>query len=116
MRFLRVTISTYLKWLGKRETIAAVLHTTDVRDLRRDHSSQHAVTATWQISFEQIGKSIPEASDLLALMCIFNKQGIPRNLPQRNMSQLQFEDAVAQWVNFSLIKRGNKSFEMHRLL
>ena len=76
--------------------MAAVLHTTDVRDLRRDHSSQHAVTATWQISFEQIRKSRPEASDLLALMCIFDKQEIPGNLLHRNMGQLQFENAVVQ--------------------
>jgi tetratricopeptide (TPR) repeat protein len=119
MRSPRITLSTYLKLLQESEmNLAALLNNKDVRDLRRDYGLQHTVIATWQISFEQIQKSRPEACDLLAVMSIFDKQGIPQYLLQRNMSKLQFEDAVTTLVGFSHIKEeeGCQSFEMHRLV
>ncbi|EFQ96752.1 hypothetical protein MGYG_09201 [Nannizzia gypsea CBS 118893] len=74
--------------------------------------------ATWQISFEQIRTSKPEASDMFALMSMFDRQGIPEHLLRRDMSRLQFEDAVTPLLSFSLIKeeKGHRSFEIHRLV
>lgn len=119
MRSQRITIFKYLQMLKEsEESLAKLLNNSDVRDLRRDHSARNAVLATWQISFEQIRKSKPESSNLLALMSMFDRQGIPEYLLQHDTSQAQFEDAVAPLINFSLIKEGREksSFEMHRLV
>ena len=66
MREPRVTISTYLK-LFRESTAnqANLLSSEDTRDLRRDHSIQHAAITTWQISFNQIQKIKSAATDLL---------------------------------------------------
>lgn len=115
----RITISTYLQMLNESEANqATLLDKNDVKDLRRDHSSQRAVSATWQISFAQIRETLPIASDLLALMSMFDRQGIPEHLLRKKMSRLQFEDAVATWLAFSLVweEIGQQAFEMHRLV
>src|SRR5436190_6795537 len=119
MRLPRMTIPTYLKLLQESEAnLVTLLNNQDVRDPRRDYSAQSWVTATWHVSFEQIRKTDPDAADLLALMSMFDRQGIPENLLQGNMSQLQFEETVAPLLHYSLIKeeRGQKSFEMHHLV
>ncbi|KAL4778621.1 hypothetical protein BJX76DRAFT_352467 [Aspergillus varians] len=99
-------------------SLVAILGNLDVKDSRRDYSSQHAVTMTWQISFDQIRTSQPASSDLLALMSMFDRQGIPETLLLQNMTQPEFEDALHPLISFSLIKKikGQKSFELHRLV
>ncbi|KAF2195868.1 hypothetical protein K469DRAFT_20131 [Zopfia rhizophila CBS 207.26] len=89
-----------------------------LQDFRRDHSIRHAVIATWQISFTQIQKTEQSAADLLALMSMFDKQGIPMSLLPNNTSQLDFNDAMAPLLSFSLVRAeiGKQSFEMHRLV
>jgi hypothetical protein len=85
-REARITISAYAELFSESEVNQVhLLNNKDVRDLRRDHSTQHAVLATWQISFEQIRKSKPAATDLLALMSMFDRQGIPEYLLYGNM-------------------------------
>jgi tetratricopeptide (TPR) repeat protein len=119
MREPRVTISTYLKLF--RESAAnqtTLLSSEDTRDLRRDHSIQHAAITTWQISFNQIQKIKPAATDLLALISMFDRQGIPEYLLHDNTNQLQFEDAIAPLTSFALVRAQvrQQSFEMHRLV
>ncbi|OCK86963.1 TPR-like protein [Cenococcum geophilum 1.58] len=119
MREPRVTISTYLK-LFRESTAnqATLLSSEDARDLRRDHSIQHAAITTWQISFNQIQKIKPAATDLLALISMFDRQGIPEYLLHDNTNQLQFEDAIAPLTSFALVRAQvqQQSFEMHRLV
>ncbi|KAE8134606.1 hypothetical protein BDV38DRAFT_273463 [Aspergillus pseudotamarii] len=98
--------------------LATLLGSMAIQDSRRDYSSQHVVTATWQISFQQIQASSPMSSDLLALMSMFDRQGIPEYLLQQNMTQLQLEDAIHPLISHSLIKESGiqqHSFEIHRL-
>ncbi|KAI9766019.1 MAG: hypothetical protein M1840_007026, partial [Geoglossum simile] len=119
MREPRVTISTYLQlFRASAENQANLLSNRDVRDLRRDHSIQHAVLMAWQISFSQIRETTPAATDLLALISMFDRQGIPEYLLHDNTNQLQFEDAIAPLVSFGLIRAqvGQQSFEMHSLV
>ena len=119
MREPRVTISTYLK-LFRESTAnqANLLSSEDARDLRRDHSIQHAVITTWQISFNQIQKIKPAATDLLALISMFDRQGIPEYLLHDNTNRLRFEDAIAPLTSFALVRAQvrQQSFEMHRLV
>ncbi|KAJ6263594.1 hypothetical protein Dda_2162 [Drechslerella dactyloides] len=115
----RVTVSTYLSLFRESEAYrASLLDDNEVKDLRRDYSNRHAVITTWQISFDQIKREKTEAADLLALMSMFNRQGIPEWLLLNNMDRLQFEGTIAPLISFSLIREqaGDNAFEMHRLV
>ncbi|KAK6362595.1 hypothetical protein TWF730_000052 [Orbilia blumenaviensis] len=115
----RVTVSTYLRLFKESENNQVrLLDCNEMKDLRRDHSIRHAVAKTWQISFHQIKEMKTEAADMLALMSMFNRQGIPEKLLIKDMDQLQFEDAISPLLNFSLIREqaGGSMFEMHRLV
>ncbi|KAF1966818.1 hypothetical protein BU23DRAFT_312572, partial [Bimuria novae-zelandiae CBS 107.79] len=114
-----MTIASYLRLFRESEANQArLLDAKELRDLRRDPSIKHAVIATWKISFDQIQKTGPAAAELLALMSMFDRQGIPVSLLQGQASRLDFEDAVAPLLSFSLVRVeiGQQSFEMHRLV
>ena len=113
------TIASYLQFFRESEANQArLLDAKELRDLRRDPSIRHAVIATWKISFDQIQKTGPAAAELLALMSMFDRQGIPVSLLQGQVSRLDFEDAVAPLLSFSLVRAeiGQQSFEMHHLV
>ncbi|EED19716.1 kinesin, putative [Talaromyces stipitatus ATCC 10500] len=95
-----------------------LLNYNDAHDLRRDRSIRHPVITTWQISFDQIRRTCPKATDLLALMSMFDRQGIPEELISEGTDRLQFEDAIAPLISFSLIQVevGRRLFELHRLV
>ncbi|RDL35195.1 uncharacterized protein BP5553_07126 [Venustampulla echinocandica] len=94
--------------------------------MRRDGSVSDAVITTWQISFEQIRKTRPAAAELLLLMAMFDRQGIPESILYAGRDRIQFEDAVAPLTSSSLIKAQNMKqpeqqvrehlFEMHDLV
>lgn len=102
------TISTYLELFRESEENQAHLLSSQgaivMRDMRRDGSVSSAVITTWQISFEQIRKMSPEATELLSLMAMFDRQGIPESILYDSRNKLQFEDAVAPLTSYSLIK------------
>jgi tetratricopeptide (TPR) repeat protein len=113
------TISTYLELFRESEANQVhLLSRKEWKDIRRDHSIRHAVIATWQISFLHIQKTERSAADLLALMSMFDKQGIPCWLLQGSTSQLDFDDALAPLLSFSLVKNetGEQALTMHRLV
>jgi tetratricopeptide (TPR) repeat protein len=113
------TMSDYLELFRKSEANQVrLLGKKGLKDLRRDHSIRHAVIATWRVSFTQIQKTEQSAADLLALMSMFDRQGVPISLLQNNTSQLDFDDALAPLLSFSLVRAeiGKRSFEMHRLV
>jgi len=115
----RVTVSVYLRLFRESEVNqASLLNNNEIEDLRRDYSIRHAVITTWQISFNQIKRTNPKAADLLALMSMFDRQGIPERLLLNNIDQLQFEDTLAPLISFSLVREQVEGsiFEMHRLV
>jgi hypothetical protein len=123
----RFTISSYLElFLESEENQAHLLNKEEIKDVRRDVSVSNAVITTWQISFEQIRKTSPEAADLLSLMAMFDRHEIPSFLIYDGRSRLQFEDAVTPLTSFSLIKPHNINssaqntrqhmFDMHGLV
>jgi Tfp pilus assembly protein PilF len=115
----RMTVSTYLELFRQSESSQEHLLNYDgAKDLRRDRSIRHSVITTWQISFDQIRSTCPAATDLLALMSMFDRQGIPEDLVNQHKDRLEFEDAMAPLMSFSLIRTeiGEQSFEMHRLV
>jgi hypothetical protein len=118
-RSSRIYVSTYSELFRQSESNQErLLKYDNAKDLWRDESIRHPVITTWQISFDQIHQIPQAATDLLALMSMFNRQGIPEDLINQGMDQLDFEDAVALLISFSLIQTniGGQSFEIHRLV
>ncbi|KAF5854463.1 hypothetical protein GGP41_007228 [Bipolaris sorokiniana] len=114
-----VTTGKYLDIFRESETNQVHLLSKDeLKDIQRDPSIRHAVIATWQISFEHIQKTKRSAADLLALMSMFHKQGIPKKLVQGTTSELEFNDALAPLLGFSFVKVevGQQAVTMHRLV
>ncbi|EED11465.1 kinesin, putative [Talaromyces stipitatus ATCC 10500] len=115
----RMTVSSYLELFQQSETNQEhLLNYDEAHDLRRDQSGRYPVIMTWQISFDQIHHIYPKATDLLALMSMFDRQGIPEELVSEGIDQLQFEDTMALLISFSLIQVeiGGRLFELHRLV
>jgi tetratricopeptide (TPR) repeat protein len=114
------TISAYLELFRESEANQVhLLSRKEWKDIRRDHSIRHAVIATWQISFQHLQETEPSAADLLALVSMYDKQGVPRWLIQQaNTSQLDFDDALAPLLSFSLLRTeiGAQALTMHRLV
>lgn len=121
-----------------------LLETTDVTLLLnepfetdgRDSETRHPVIATWMISFDQIRRQNLVASDLLSLMCYFDRQDIPRTLlsqynERRDSKEggyktrrgaevaraLQLEKALGVLKAFSFVTESrDETFTIHRLV
>jgi tetratricopeptide (TPR) repeat protein len=114
----RMNVTKYLDLFRQSEINQSSLLNRDEGDLRRDHEVPSGVITTWQISFNQIRRDNPSAADLLSLMSVLNRQGIPEALLRGNSDRLAFEDALAVLSGFSLIIEESRGecFEMHRLI
>ena len=121
------TISKYLQDLQKSDTDRARLLNKHVTDTRRDGKASNSIITTWQISFENICKERPSASQLLSLMCLFDQQGIPKSLLNGRYQELNeieddseddFEDDIYTLCSYSLIGTDADAteFEMHQLV
>jgi hypothetical protein len=116
----RFNISKYLRLFRQSEANMVNLLNDDdaTHDLGRDYSDRVAVVKTLQINIDQIEETTPRATDLLALMSMFNMQAIPRCLLDDSADSLQFEDAIAPLLNYSLIHQQTRKedFGMHRIV
>jgi hypothetical protein len=115
-----VTVAVYLRLFHESESKRTrLLQNEDSVDLRRDPSIRYAVITTWQLSFERIRRERPAAADLLALMSMFDRQGIPEDLVRdSDEDELEFNDALAPLLSYSLIPvgRNERLVDMHRLV
>src|SRR5256886_1569104 len=118
----RTTISKYLHNLHKSDGERASLLKKDVGDSRRDGRASNSIIATWQISFEHIRQTRPSAAQLLSLMSLFDRQGIPESLLNNHYQDDDmggdFEDDLHTLSSYSLIGTNldGNVFEMHRLV
>ena len=69
----RMTIAKYMIYAQQNEKILL----KNMGDLQKNHSIPNSVLPTWQISFDQIKKSSPRATELLSLISVLNRQRIP---------------------------------------
>ncbi|KAF1828100.1 hypothetical protein BDW02DRAFT_652252, partial [Decorospora gaudefroyi] len=74
------SVAKYLEEFRKSEPRRLRLLTYDDGQLRRDWEARNAIIVTWLISFEYIEQTQPGAADLLSLMSLFDRQGIPKAL------------------------------------
>jgi tetratricopeptide (TPR) repeat protein len=118
----RMSVSKYVDAVRSSDKDQARLLGKDLGDSRRDSQATNSIIATWQISFEHIRNSLPTAANLLSLMSLFDRQGIPERLVQDRYSNDQeeadFDDDIQTLSSFSLIRisADGSEFEMHRLV
>ncbi|KAH7364016.1 putative kinesin [Rhexocercosporidium sp. MPI-PUGE-AT-0058] len=76
----RCSVSEYLDKFRKSDSEKTSLLDNKAGHLRRDREAKNSIIITWHISFEHIRQSRPSAADLLSLMSLFDRQGIPERL------------------------------------
>ena len=116
------SMSKYLQDLKKSDSDRTRLLNKHISDSRRDGKASNAIIATWQISFESIRRERPSAARLLSLLCLFDRQGIPKSiLDGRYMEEGQegdFEEDIYTFRSYSLVGSNvdGTELEMHRLV
>jgi tetratricopeptide (TPR) repeat protein len=83
----RCSVEQYLHEFRKSERKRTSLLNRNGGHLRRDREAKSSIIITWQISFEHIQQTRPSAADLLSLMSLFDRQGIPQTLLQSRTEQ-----------------------------
>ena len=78
----RLSVPQYLREFQQNDWERIRLLNHEKGQLRRDKEAKNSVLVTWQISFDHIQRVNPAAADLLSLMCLFDRQGIPEFLLQ----------------------------------
>ena len=114
-----ITVEEYLEAFRAEDSEIQDLLSEDLLDLRRDFESQNSVIRTWKVSFDQIRKQKPRAAEILSLMAVLDRQGIPKSLLYRDGERrTEFTTALGTLQAFSLVaaEKGGTSFEIHRLV
>lgn len=140
----RCSVSQYLQAIQKSDHQAVRLLSHEASLLYSDWEAKGSIILTWQISFDYIREKSPSAANLLSLMSLFDRQGIPDVLLQtRRTIELdedlhlvkfedgtnegdelathdpeRFEEDVAKLRDFSLItvEETEEVVTMHRLV
>ncbi|KAF5542280.1 hypothetical protein FNAPI_10038 [Fusarium napiforme] len=121
-----ITVNEYLELLdGSADDLIDLLN-EEFETVGRDSDTPRAVAQTWMLSFQQIEQQYVFASELLSLMCLFDRQRIPleflefyakENLPAGSNTKLQLVKALGILKAFCFI-RAEKAGDhtMHRLI
>ncbi|KAK4220484.1 nucleoside phosphorylase domain-containing protein [Podospora fimiseda] len=72
-----ISVKRYLQLLNESDQNFVDLLSNEFETVGRDSEAPRAVAETWILSFEQIRRQNIFASELLSLMSLFNRQGIP---------------------------------------
>lgn len=112
-----ITVKEYLASLRADDFEMKELLDQDHYDVRRDCETQTPVLRTWKMSFQLIQKRNPRAIEILSLMAVFDRQGIPKSLLQKDgETRVSLNLALGLLQGFSLITQSGESFSMHRLV
>ena len=140
----RYSVRQYLDKFRKNDRQKSRLLGDDTGQFRRDWDAKNSIIITWQISFDHVQQTWPSAADLLSLMSLFDRQGIPEDL-LRDRSEAQnegdegsphisgdnkredgasvssmddkFEDDILVLRDYSFVfSTNNTTLEMHRLV
>ncbi|MCJ1390022.1 hypothetical protein MMC18_002880 [Xylographa bjoerkii] len=114
-----VSMSEYVSILRLSDKDMQDLLSEDLEDPRRDQT-ENCVMRTWKISFDQILKEKPRAAEILSLMAVLDRSGVPLTLIRKeNDTEISLKTALGTLQAFSLIKseRDNAMlFSMHRIV
>ncbi|KAI9668933.1 MAG: hypothetical protein M1829_005245 [Trizodia sp. TS-e1964] len=113
----RKSIPQYLEIYRKNLSTQTRLLSKTFADQSMQSRPTISVINTWVVSFNFIEKENPRSAELLALMSFLDRRGIPKSLlPHPGEDLLDFDDAVAMLITFSLIQFSDESFDMHRMV
>ena len=113
------TLSEYLETFRTSDSDVQDLLNEDLGDRRRDPQSHNAVIRTWKISFDMISKQKPRAAEMLSLMAVLDRQGIPESLLRHKADRkVEIITALGTLKAFSLVSAGvdGTTYEIHRLV
>ena len=113
------TIGDYLEMLQSSDSDQIELLSEDLYDPRRDADARSSVVRTWKLSYDLVRTRKPQAAEILALMAVLDRQGIPKSLLHRDDERsIEFITAIGMLQSFSLIEaeKGGDVFIMHRLV
>ena len=113
-----ITVEEYLETLLEEDSGLQDLLDQDLPDHRRDSRGQNSVIRTWKVAFDQIKSKKPCAAEILSLMAVLDRQGIPKFLLRGDSGAVELTTALGTLQAFSLIRAevGGKSFEVHQLV
>jgi hypothetical protein len=103
-RATQMTVFKYLTLYRHDEVNQSRLLDEESGDLRRDPGVPNSVIRPWQISFDQIKRARPRSTELLSLMAVLDRQGIPESLlSAADQNSLDFETALSTLDEFASI-------------
>ena len=114
-----ISLTRYLEMFRKSDSDVQDLLNEDVEDRRRDAQAHNSIIKTWKMSFDLISKQKPRAAEMLSLMAILDRQGIPESLLRHKKDRnIDFTTALGILRAFSLVSAGvdGAEYEIHRLV
>ena len=114
-----ISLTQYLEMFYKSDSDVQDLLNEDLGDRRRDAQGHNCIIKTWKMSFDLISKQKPRAAEMLSLMAVLDRQGIPESLLRQETDRdIDFTTALGTLRAFSLVSAGVDSagYEIHRLV
>jgi hypothetical protein len=80
-----ISVEDYLELLSADDREMGELLDAEITDTRRDWESRHSVFRTWKVSFDKITASQSRAAEILCLLAVLDRQGIPEDVLKNQM-------------------------------
>ena len=99
-----ITVEEYLQALQLNNAEMNSFLSQEMHDLRIDEGTVRSVFRTWKLTFDQIARRNPRAAELLSLMAVLDRQGIPDTLLHvEGELKIDFIAAIGTLKAFSII-------------
>ncbi|KAN0070712.1 hypothetical protein V8E54_010877 [Elaphomyces granulatus] len=112
------SVATYLSLLQSQENVMVELLSQDFEDEWRYAGINNSVAVTWLISFKQIQRLNPLASDYLLFMSCIDPRDIPLSLLPPDSSKVKQQNTLGLLKAYSFItgQADGQSVSLHRLV
>jgi hypothetical protein len=113
-----ISVANYLSLLQCQENVMVELLSQDFEDEWRYAGFNNSVAVTWLISFKQIQRLNPLASDYLLFMSCIDPRDIPLSLLPPDSSQVKQQNALGLLKAYSFItgQADGQTVSLHRLV
>ena len=113
-----ISVATYLSLLQSQENVMVELLSQDFEDEWRYAGINNSVAVTWLISFNQIQRLNPLASDYLLFMSCIDPRDIPLSLLPPDSSKVKQQNALGLLKAYSFItgQADGQTVSLHRLV
>ncbi|KAN0070731.1 hypothetical protein V8E54_010896 [Elaphomyces granulatus] len=113
-----ISVANYLSLLQCQENVMVELLSQDFEDEWRYAGFNNSVAVTWLISFKQIQRLNPLASDYLLFMSCIDPRDIPLSLLPPDSSQVKQQNALGLLKAYSFItgQADGQTISLHRLV